>query len=100
MFVDTTTPLGISAVFTGTTRRVDPRTNRFIANAFADQAGTLVVQTSVDGTTWRQRASVAVSANAMSTVDIPITTPYARVAYTNGATAQTVFELTSALLTY
>ena len=99
-FTDITTALAAGATFTGTTRDITttPRRNRVTARAFADQAGTLFVEQSRDGTTWRNPAthSVAVAAGETRQLTVDIVTRYWRVRYLNGATLQGAFELLSA----
>ena len=53
-FSDSITPLGISATFTGVTRDLGTNTpyNVFVANAFADQSGTVRLEKSINGSTW------------------------------------------------
>lgn len=100
-YTDSSTNLAGAATFTGTGRASLANYVQFNATAFADQAGTLFIDLSVDtGTTYRQIRSVAVAANVAQTLTAPLTglagsaTLY-RVRYTNGATAQTAFQLTS-----
>lgn len=91
-----TTPLAASASFTSATfdgilyRRITGR-------VFADQAGTLNLQHSDDGTTWDTLTSISVSANEPAKFDELIYCRYVRVNYVNGATAQTVFRLSGYL---
>lgn len=96
-YSDTTTPLGASTSFTGTSRALfNPgMVGKFRAFAYADQAGTLKIEQSRTGSTWYQMASASVSANTPTTLESNIYMQYVRVAYTNGATAQSSFELNS-----
>lgn len=102
-FTDSSTVLAASASFTGTGRvTTGANYSKFSASAFSDQAGTLFIDLSTDtGTTYRQVASLAVAANTGVTLSVPVTgaagtaTLY-RVRYTNGATLQTAFQLSSA----
>jgi hypothetical protein len=78
---------------------------RFVAAAFADQAGTLFVERSVDtGTTWRLAApGQAVAANECREVSVTMTGAAGaavlyRVRYVNGATLQGAFQITSAFV--
>ena len=99
-YTDSTTALAASATFTGTTRDITttPRRNRVTARAFADQAGTLFIEQSRDGTTFRNPAthSVAVAVGETRQLTVDIVTRYWRVRYVNGATLQGAFELLSA----
>jgi len=91
MYADTTTNLGASATFTGTTRDMGTRTPyaRFAATATAGVAGTLRIEMSVNGTNWFKAAEVAVAANAAQQLSVIATTRYHRVVFVNGASAQT-----------
>lgn len=96
-FNDSTTALGASATFTGTARAVLSQASFFGATVFADQAGTLQIQQSLDSAaTWQPVASVAVVANAAQDLNVRVrgSSQY-RVVYINGASAQTVFRLSS-----
>lgn len=101
-FNDTTTALGASATFTGTSHDHGSaagsyhRFAKFNAVAFADQAGTVRIEMSNDNTTWR-RATVdtAVTANGVVTLSVPVLTRYYRVIYVNGATIQGAFMVNS-----
>jgi hypothetical protein len=99
VYNDSSTNLGISGVFTGTSRDASstPAYNYFIANVQANQSGTIRIEKSTDGTTWRRASKdIAVAANAPEEVTVKVTTRYNRVVYTNGGVAQTEFLLTSA----
>ena len=60
--------------------------NRFGANVNSDVAGTMFIDGSFDGTTWRQQGSVAVTGGTPADLSLPIRFRYMRVRYTNGAT--------------
>ncbi|MEM2971506.1 MAG: hypothetical protein QW270_03690 [Candidatus Bathyarchaeia archaeon] len=110
-YTDSTTALGANASFTGTSRDTQISSSSpydhyaFInAHAVSDQAGTLMIQESPDGSTWvtvRNQATQAVTNPDGSTVQVAsiqqhaITLRYVRVAYRNGGTAQTSFRLSS-----
>lgn len=103
-FADSTTPLGGSATFNGTTRDTTLGSGFytwFRASASADQNGTLNIQVSDDGATWYIVNTVQVAAgnpNA-TTIEAAIGTfKFARVQYVNGAAAQGSFKCTSALI--
>lgn len=97
-YTDSVANLAGAAVFTGTSRDggATPAYNEFVASAVSDQAGTLKIQKSTDNTTWRDAATVAVTANTPVEITAKCTARYYRVLYTNGATLQTLFSLTSA----
>jgi hypothetical protein len=98
VYTDSSTNLGASATFTGTSRDggSTPAYNIFTANAFADVAGTLRIEKSTDNTTWRKAAEIAVGANEGKDLTVRCTARYHRVVYVNGAGAQAAFLLTSA----
>jgi hypothetical protein len=110
-WTDTTTTLSANTSYTGTSRdRQIDSTNYeyyayFMAEAIADVSGTLIIQESPDGSTWVTVASVATQAvtnpdgTTMQVARIihKCIYRYVRVAYRNGATAQTSFRLASAL---
>lgn len=89
-----------AATVTGTARdtgaavATGQRYTAFNAFAFADQAGTLRIEISLDGTTWRRAtADQAVAANAALFLSVPVTARFHRAVYVNGATAQGAFML-------
>ena len=86
------TALDAVATCTGATRDCQYFAT-FCVSCFADQAGTLFVENSVDGTTWRRHDTVAVAASTPVNRVYAVTLRYNRVVYTNGGVAQTVFEL-------
>lgn len=97
---ESVTAQAISATVTGTSRDAgvavgtSHRYAAFNAFAFADQAGTLRIEISTDGTTWRRAsADVAVAAATPVHLSVPVTARFYRAVYVNGATAQTQFML-------
>lgn len=60
---------------------------------FADVAGTLVIEQSIDGTTYDISTSIAVTAGVAITFDVPVYGMLARARYVNGANPQTLFRL-------
>lgn len=99
-FLHSTTPLAAAATFTGTTLDLggNHAINRHRALCYADQAGTLYIEESRDGTTWRATLTQAVTAGGVVEVDSIVVARYQRVRYVNGATLQGAFELQSALV--
>lgn len=103
-FTDSTTALTAGATFTGSSRTTTTTYTRFCATAFADQAGTLNIEQSLDsGTTWQVVGTAAVAANVVQQITVNVTgaagsTNLFRVRYVNGGTNQTLFRLSSALL--
>lgn len=103
-FTDSTTALAGSATFTGTGRVTTTSSQYayFHAVAYADQAGTLFIDQSLDsGTTYQPVASQAVTAAAPAQLTAKLAGAFAattlyRVRYVNGATAQGTLRLSSA----
>lgn len=103
--IESSTALGISGTFTGPTRDTaadydggDGAYDTIRVQAFADQSGTLNIQQSRDGTTWRTTKTVAAVASTAVTLEDVIVRRFVRVNYVNGATGQGTFELDSALV--
>jgi len=92
----TTTALGANATYTSATLDAAPW-RRLIGTVISDQAGTLYVQQSPDGTNWDVQSSFSVAANDATGGgvgwSVEVVAPYARLYYVNGATGQTVFRL-------
>ena len=94
-----TTTLGISAAFTGATLDFGD-TNRLYktltATVYADQASAsngFIIQVSRDASVWRTITQASVTANTLTTITADLVYRYARVVYTNGAVANTAFNL-------
>lgn len=82
----------------GTTAGVAHRYSFFVAFAIADVAGTMRIEGSVDGSTWaRATVDTAVAANTPVFLKVSTVFRYFRVVYINGASAQTMFRLNTAL---
>ncbi|WP_298191313.1 hypothetical protein [Novosphingobium sp.] len=101
-FTDSTTALAASATFTGTGRANSAAQYEFFAaTAFADQAGTLFIDQSLDtGATYQPILSQAVAAGGAANIAVRMcgavgTATLYRVRYVNGAAAQSVFRLSS-----
>lgn len=92
----TTTPLGASQTYTSPVFRTEGF-GRIVGTAFADQAGTLYVDWTWDGVNFDGRNSIAVNASTPTPYSFDVHAPFARIRYTNGATAQTVFRLAAFL---
>jgi hypothetical protein len=94
---ETTTPLGASATFSSPARVVGEVGRLawvyWTAYVIADQAGTLNLQGSLDGTTWRTLATVALAANVGQTLTTRCTFPQMRAQVVNGATPQALLVL-------
>lgn len=86
--------LSESASFTGSSEKV--RSYDTVVTAVkTDQAGTLYMEFSPDGTNWDSSLSFAVAANTNEIHRLSITRPYFRASFTNGSVAQTFFRLTT-----
>lgn len=99
-FQNTTTALTGGSSFTGVTLNLgaNPLISLHRAVVFADQAGTLYLEQSRDGSTWRTTTTQAITASTATIVEEKIVCQYVRVRYVNGATGQGTFELNSSLL--
>lgn len=93
-----------SATVTGTARDTgaasgsNHRYAAFNAYAFADVAGSMRIEVSNDGVTWRRAsADAAVAANTAVIMSVPVVARYFRAVYINGATLQTAFMLNTSL---
>lgn len=60
--------------------------SRFGAVVNTDQAGTLYIDGSFNGTTWRQQGTIAAVVGGSADISVPIRFRYYRVRYVNGAT--------------
>lgn len=88
--------LAASASYTGVSLSVEGYA-RITGTVYSDQAGTLYIEQSPDGTNWDTATSLSVSAATATSFSVEVVAPYARLRYVNGATAQTVFRLYSFL---
>jgi hypothetical protein len=97
---ESVTPQGASATLTGATRDVGVQSGQnhslcaFNAIVVSDQAGTIRIETSLNGSTWyRATADVAVGVNTPVVLSVPVASQFHRAVYVNGATAQGSFKL-------
>lgn len=94
-----TTALGSNATFTGAAYDFGEVNNVYksiTAVAYADQSSStngFKIEISRDASTWVTATSATVSANTLSTITTNLVYRYARVVYTNSASAQTSFSL-------
>ena len=88
----TVTPLGANASWISKVDD-DPATGRVVGSVYADQAGTIYIEQSPNGTNWDVVDSFSVTGGAGLGFTVEKVCPYARVRYVNGATAQTTFRL-------
>ncbi|MEM4844526.1 MAG: hypothetical protein QXU08_08975 [Ignisphaera sp.] len=92
LVASTTSPLGANASWTSASIDMLNYTKLYVT-VFANQAGTLYIDQSPDGSNWDVTESISVSANIGVAVVREIVARYCRVRYVNGSTAQTVFRL-------
>jgi hypothetical protein len=111
-WLETITPLGSNGTFTSAARDAVGSGGssssvatfspwaKFSCVANSNQAGTFIIQgaQSVIGT-WYSVGSGAVSANVPTTVTVPVVFEFYQVVYTNGASAQASFNLSTAFTT-
>jgi hypothetical protein len=91
----TTTPLGISGVFTGTSEDIS-NYSAINITVFTDEASVangLSLEWSSDGTNWDHVQTHSVLASTSFVLQAMGESNFFRVVYTNGATGQTVFRL-------
>lgn len=88
----TTTPLGIGGVFTGGTHDVSSFTSITIFS-YSDQAGTLQVEWSTDGTNWDSIVSYSIAVGQHDHLTFSRRARYFRLIWTNGAVGQATFRL-------
>lgn len=110
VFSDTTTPLGASATFTGTSRDLSSLGSlsstvfsyaMFGATFYSDQAGTAFIDESTDNATWFMVASQAITAGTGALVgpnfglNVRIRARYYRVRFINGSVLEGALRITS-----
>ena len=79
---------------TGVNRISGSAMSKFRGEVFADQAGTLTIQHSRDGTTWRSTLSQTCTASTGTVIESMIVRRYVRATFHNTAGSDTtVFEL-------
>lgn len=95
----TSTPLGISGVFTGTSDSVLDY-NSITVSVYTDQTSVtsgLNIQFSTDNVNWDLTNSEYIAAGKPRSHTFTVLAQYFRIVYTNGSVAQTVFRLQSIL---
>jgi hypothetical protein len=88
----TATALGANSTYTGSWIPVSTM-RRLLILVNADQTGSLYIEHSRDGSAARRVTTVAITASTPKGLEEICYSSYARVVYTNGATAQGSFEL-------
>jgi hypothetical protein len=91
----TTTPL--AGAGTATLEMQAGREDWVVGMVFADQAGNIFIEQSMNGTNWDLSTTYAVAASDGKGFKEEIFAPYIRVRYVNGATPQTAFRMTARL---
>lgn len=92
-------PLSASATFDGTAHDMGDLSSggqgyaRWRVYVYADQPGTVNMQQSKDGSTWRTTQSQPVAALSPLIVESMVARRYLRAEFVNGTNASTVFEL-------
>lgn len=71
------------------------REDYVVGMVFADQAGNIFIEQSMDNQNWDLSTTYAIAANDGKGFKEDVFAPYVRVRYVNGATPQTVFRLTA-----
>lgn len=93
--------LALSTTLTGPSLDLGFNHNWTAVRAFAksDQAGTLYIDESQDGTNWfTVGLGTAITAGSAARAEIPVNTRFARVRYVNGTTAATALFITATLV--
>jgi len=92
LIASTSTPLGGNATYTSP---VFPTAafSYLSGSVFADQAGTIYIEQSGDGTHWDLSTNYAVSASDGSGFKEEVILPWGRIRFVNGAAAQGTFRL-------
>lgn len=100
MFLTTTTPLGSAGTWNSTTPGNVPGHvtltsggDTIRGSVYSDQSGTIYIEQSGDHVNWDVSTSYAITGgNGQGFVE-NVVSPYCRLRYVNGATAQTAFRL-------
>lgn len=93
-FLSTTTPLaGNGTVILGPVQT--DLADRITGIAWADVAGTVFIEQSINNTNFDLSTSIPVTANTGVAISVELVAPYVRVRYVNGAGAQTAFRLST-----
>lgn len=89
------TPLGISGVYTGVSEDVTPYgfINVSVFSDVASAANGLSIQQSSNNTNWDIQDNYTIPASTGKTFSVPRTARYFRIVYTNGGTIQASFRL-------
>jgi hypothetical protein len=97
-FVESLANINAAATFTGASHS-GVGFSRFRAQAFLDQPGTITVQQSRDGSTWRSTLTQGVPTSSSTIVESIVSMAFIRAQLTNnGGSATTVVDFTSELV--
>jgi len=88
----TTTPLAANGTWSSGQLQAE-LSDTITGSVFADQAGTIFIEQSGDGTNWDISTSYAVTANNGKGIQESILLPYLQIRYVNGASAQGAFRI-------
>jgi hypothetical protein len=97
-YAESTTALGASSVFTGSSHATPVWATYFNVTFWADQASATngaEIDCSLDNTTFRTMPATTLAASTMSIISVPASCPYYRVKLANGTTAQGNLQISS-----
>lgn len=105
-YTETTTNLANGATFTGTARAIGSTTaqyfNTFRVRIFSSHSGTLTIECGRDTLNYKslpEHTNIAILANTVTMIDVPVIGYYARCKFTNGGGATTTsIEILSSLV--
>lgn len=89
--IGTKTPLAGAGVWTDT--MIAGREDWMVGLMYSDQAGSLLIEQSIDGVNWDLDTTVALVAVTGKEFKVEVYASYIRLTFTNGATPQTEFRL-------
>lgn len=93
-FASSTTPIAANATWNSGILSPD-LADKIVGSVFADQAGTIYIEQSSDGSNWDIATNYAVTASTGRGFSEEILLPYLRVRFVNGASAQSVFRISA-----
>lgn len=93
-FSKSTIPLAGNAVWTSDDL-LGEQADNIAGLVFTDQSGTLTIRQSIDGVNYDITDTIAVTGGTPLRFSAQVVAPSVRVVYTNGATPQTVFRLST-----
>jgi hypothetical protein len=93
-FLTSSAPLAANGTYTSRTLLSD-RADKISGSVFADQAGTIYIEQSADGTNWDISTNYSVTASTGKGFSEDLLLPYIRIRYVNGGTNQGAFRITA-----